>query len=322
MVRQLAKRSSVPPVAAPQGLVATLRPYQLHGLAWLQFFRLHGLAGVLADDMGLGKTLQTLAHLLVEKNAGRLDRPALVIAPVTLMGNWHKEATRFTPGLRTLVLHGANRHRAAVYMAQFDIVITPYSLLQRERWLGQAWHLVVLDEAQNIKNANSHAAQMAGELNTRHRLCLSGTPMENHLGELWGVFHFLMPGFLGSQARFKQRFRTPIEKHGESEPLAQLRLRITPFMLRRNKYDVATDLPEKQGSIASVDLADQQADLYETIRLTTEKTVREALAGKGLAKSQIQILDALLKLRQVCCDPRLCGCQPRKKSSNRPSSNC
>ena len=307
MVNQLAGRSSLPEVAVPDGLQATLRPYQLQGLNWLQFLRTHALGGVLADDMGLGKTLQTLAHVLTEKNAGRLDLPALIIAPVSLMGNWRKEAERFTPTLRTLVLHGADRHSAATDMAQADIVIAPYSLLQRdrERWLGQAWHLVVLDEAQNIKNASSHVAQVAGELNTRHRLCLSGTPMENHLGELWSLFHFLMPGFLGSQARFKQLFRTPIEKLGSSEQLAQLRLRITPFMLRRHKSEVATDLPEKQVSIASVELADKQADLYETIRLTTEKTVRDALSNKGLAKSQIQILDALLKLRQVCCDPRL-----------------
>ncbi|MGB4115928.1 MAG: DEAD/DEAH box helicase [Polaromonas sp.] len=307
MVSQLAGRSSLPDVAVPDGLQATLRPYQLQGLSWLQFLRTHALSGVLADDMGLGKTLQTLAHVLIEKNAGRLDLPALIIAPVSLMGNWRKEAERFTPTLRTLVLHGADRHEAAANMAGHDVVIAPYSLLQRdrERWQAQAWHIVVLDEAQNIKNANSHAAQVVSELNTRHKLCLSGTPMENHLGELWSLFHFLMPGFLGSQAKFKQLFRTPIEKLGSSEQLAQLRQRVTPFMLRRNKSDVATDLPDKQEMISSVELAGKQADLYETIRLTTEKAVRDALANKGLAKSQIQILDALLKLRQVCCDPRL-----------------
>ncbi len=307
MVSQLAGRSALPEVVAPDDLHATLRPYQLQGLGWLQFLRTHGLSGVLADDMGLGKTLQTLAHVLIEKNAGRLDLPALIIAPVSLMGNWRKEAARFTPTLRTLVLHGADRHVAATSMAGHDVVIAPYSLLQRdrERWQAQAWHIVVLDEAQNIKNANSHAAQVVSELNTRHKLCLSGTPMENHLGELWSLFHFLMPGFLGSQARFKQLFRTPIEKLGSSEQLAQLRQRVTPFMLRRNKSDVATDLPDKQEMISSVELEGKQADLYETIRLSTEKAVRDALANKGLAKSQIQILDALLKLRQVCCDPRL-----------------
>ncbi len=307
MVNQLAGRSSLPEAAVPEGLQATLRPYQLQGLSWLQFLRTHALGGVLADDMGLGKTLQTLAHVLIEKNAGRLDLPALIIAPVSLMGNWRKEAERFTPTLRTLVLHGADRHELAANMAGQDVVIAPYSLLlrDRERWQAQAWHIVVLDEAQNIKNANSHAAQVVSELNTRHKLCLSGTPMENHLGELWSLFHFLMPGFLGSQAKFKILFRTPIEKLGSSEQLAQLRQRVTPFMLRRNKSDVATDLPDKQEMISSVELEGKQADLYETIRLTTEKAVRDALTNKGLAKSQIQILDALLKLRQVCCDPRL-----------------
>ena len=288
-------------------MLAKLRPYQQQGLEWLQFLRANGLAGIFADDMGLGKTLQTLAHILVEKQAGRLDRPALVIAPVSLMGNWRREAARFAPELSALVLHGSQRHEAAADLARHDLVIAPYSLLQRdrERWLNRAWHLVVLDEAQNIKNANTHAAQIVGELDTRHRLCLSGTPMENHLGELWSLFHFLMPGFLGSQARFRELFRTPIEKHGDSERLDQLRRRITPFMLRRTKREVATDLPDKQEAVSSVELGDKQANLYETIRLTTEKAVREALADKGLSKSQIQILDALLKLRQVCCDPRL-----------------
>jgi len=307
MVEMLGGRVELPEVAAPEGLQAQLRPYQLHGLQWLQFLRANQLAGILADDMGLGKTLQTLAHILIEKQAGRLDLPALIIAPVSLMGNWRKEAARFTPQLRTLVLHGANRHEAAAGMAGYDIVLAPYSLLMRdrERWQAQAWHLVVLDEAQNIKNANSHAAQVAGDLNTRHRLCLSGTPMENHLGELWSLFNFLMPGFLGSQARFKSMYRTPIEKHADSERAYQLRRRVAPFMLRRHKNEVATDLPEKQIMVSGVELGSAQADLYETIRLTTEKSVRDALASKGLAKSQIQILDALLKLRQVCCDPRL-----------------
>ena len=316
MVSQLAGHSALPDLAAPAGLMAELRPYQLQGLRWLQFLRTHGLGGILADDMGLGKTLQTLAHILTEKNAGRLDLPVLIMAPVSLMGNWRREASRFTPGLSVLVLHGSQRHQVASSMARHDIVIAPYSLLQRdrERWQAQAWHLVVLDEAQNIKNANSHAAKIVSELNTRHRLCLSGTPMENHLGELWSLFYFLMPGFLGSQARFRALYRTPIEKHQDSERAERLRHRVTPFMLRRHKRDVATDLPEKQIAISSVELGDSQADLYETIRLSTEKTVRDALGNKGLAHSQIQILDALLKLRQVCCDPRLLALPEAQKA--------
>ena len=230
-----------------------------------------------------------------------------MIAPVSLMGNWHSEAARFCPGLRTLVLHGAGRHELADSVAEHDLVIAPYSLLQRdrERWLQLQWHLVVLDEAQNIKNASTNVAQVVSALQARHRLCLSGTPMENHLGEIWSLFHFLMPGFLGSQQRFRELFRNPIEKQGDTGRLAQLRARVAPFMLRRTKALVASELPPKVETVMRVELRGAQADLYETIRLGMEKTVREALHSKGLAKSQITILDALLKLRQVCCDPHL-----------------
>ncbi len=307
LMEQLQGQSALPVVPLPAGLRAELRPYQHHGLNWLQFLSAHGLGGILADDMGLGKTLQTLAHILLEKEAGRLTAPALVIAPVSLMGNWRREAARFCPDVRCLVLHGQDRHEAAASMAEHDLVIAPYSLLarDRDRWLGQQWHLVVLDEAQNIKNANTQAAQVVAELPARHRLCLSGTPMENHLGEIWSLFHFLMPGFLGSHKRFTELFRNPVEKHGNSERLAQLRARITPFMLRRTKALVAHELPPKIETLMRVELDGAQADLYETIRLGMEKTVRDALQSQGLAKSQITILDALLKLRQVCCDPRL-----------------
>ena len=307
LVQSLSGCTELPSIAVPTSVKADLRPYQQQGLNWLQFLREHGLAGILADDMGLGKTLQTLAHIQVEKDAGRLTHPALIIAPVSLLGNWRREAERFCPQLRCLVIHGKDRHEVAQEVAAQDLVIAPYSLLQRDkdRWLDAQWHLVVLDEAQNIKNASTHAAQVVGQLNTQHRLCLSGTPMENHLGEIWSLFHFLMPGFLGSQTRFKELFRTPIEKQGDPERLHQLRARITPFMLRRTKALVATELPPKVESVKCMELSGKQADLYETIRLGMEKTVREALNSKGLAKSQITILDALLKLRQVCCDPRL-----------------
>ena len=307
LVQKLQGASPIAEVPLPASMHASLRPYQQQGLNWLQFLRAQGLGGILADDMGLGKTLQTLAHIQVEKDAGRLTAPALVIAPVSLMGNWHSEAARFCPGLRTLVLHGAGRHELSDSVAEHDLVIAPYSLLQRdrERWLQLQWHLVVLDEAQNIKNASTNVAQVVSALQARHRLCLSGTPMENHLGEIWSLFHFLMPGFLGSQQRFRELFRNPIEKQGDTGRLAQLRARVAPFMLRRTKALVAYELPPKVETVMRVELRGAQADLYETIRLGMEKTVREALHSKGLAKSQITILDALLKLRQVCCDPHL-----------------
>ena len=307
LVTQMRGLDTLPEVRVPASLRATLRPYQQQGLNWLQFLRTHQLAGILADDMGLGKTLQTLAHILTEKEAGRLTQPALIVAPVTLLGNWQREAARFCPTLRTHIHHGLTRHDAVQDLTAFDIVLTPYSLLHRDRdlWMATEWHLLVLDEAQNIKNANTHAAQTVGDIPARHRLCLSGTPMENHLGELWSLFHFLMPGFLGSQKRFGELFRHPIERQGNPEKMDQLRKRITPFMLRRTKDVVASELPPKVETLMPVPLQGQQADLYETIRLGMEKTVREALNVQGLAKSQITILDALLKLRQVCCDPRL-----------------
>jgi superfamily II DNA or RNA helicase len=307
LVQQMRGLDSLPDVPAPASLQAILRPYQQQGLNWLQFLRTHQLAGILADDMGLGKTLQTLAHILTEKEAGRLTQPALIVAPVSLLGNWQREASRFCPSLRTHIHHGLLRHDTAQDLIGFDIVFTPYSLLHRDRelWMAIDWHLLVLDEAQNIKNANTHAAQTVGDIAAQHRLCLSGTPMENHLGELWSLFHFLMPGFLGSQKRFGELFRNPIERQGNSEKMDQLRKRITPFMLRRTKDVVASELPPKIETLMPVPLQGQQADLYETIRLGMEKTVRDALNAQGLAKSQITILDALLKLRQVCCDPRL-----------------
>lgn len=308
LAQQLKAQGQLPEVPVPSGLQAQLWPHQRQGLNWLQFLRAHGLGGILADDMGLGKTLQTLAHIQCEYEAGRLDRPALVIAPVSLMGNWQREAARFCPGLRTLVWHGAQRReRAAELAAAAQLVIAPYSLLHRDRalWLEQPWHLVVLDEAQHIKNASTQAAQVVTALQARHRLCLSGTPIENHLGEMWSLFHFLMPGFLGSQAQFVRRYRTPIEKHGDRQRLQQLRARLTPFILRRTKASVAHELPPKVESVWAVQLQGKQADLYETIRLSTEQAVRAAIAEKGLARSQIVFLDALLKLRQVCCHPGL-----------------
>ncbi|MFM7000858.1 MAG: DEAD/DEAH box helicase [Limnohabitans sp.] len=307
LVQQMRGHASLQAVPPPAGLQATLRPYQQQGLNWLQFLREHRLAGILADDMGLGKTLQTLAHILCEKQAGRLTQPALIVAPVSLLGNWQREAARFCPDLKTHIHHGLSRHETLEDLAGYDVVITAYSLLSRDRdlWLAAPWHVLVLDEAQNIKNANSHAAQVVTEIPAVHRLCLSGTPIENHLGELWSLFHFLMPGFLGSQKRFTELFRNPIERQGSTEKLAQLRARVTPFMLRRTKDLVASELPPKIETLMPVPLQGQQADLYETIRLGMEKTVREALHTQGLGRSQITILDALLKLRQVCCDPRL-----------------
>jgi SNF2 family DNA or RNA helicase len=315
LVSVLKQADDLPLVASPEGLLAQMRPYQQQGLSWMQLLRQHRLGGVLADDMGLGKTLQTIAHLLLEKQAGRLSHPALVVAPTSLMGNWRSELQRFAPALRTLVLHGQQRHNAFTSLADHDVVITTYPLLlhDEEVLAQQAWSVLVLDEAQAIKNAKTRAAGIVTQLRAQQRLCLTGTPMENHLGEVWSLFHFLMPGYLGNETRFKQLFRTPIEKHGDTQRLALLRARLQPFMLRRTKAAVATELPPKVEAIEHIELEPAQANLYEVIRVATEAKVREALQNKGLARSQIAVLDALLKLRQVCCDPQLVPLEAAKK---------
>ena len=298
-------------VAAPAGFRAELRPYQLEGLAWLQHLVRHDLAGILADDMGLGKTAQTLAHLLTEKQAGRLDVPALVVLPTSLVFNWQAEAERFAPDLKVLNLHGADRHARFEELdagdGNVDIALTTYPLLWRDAELLQAreWSLLILDEAQTVKNAASKGAQVIRQLKARHRLGLTGTPLENHLGELWAQFDFLLPGFLGSHKDFTATWRTPIEKHGDTVRRDLLAARLRPFILRRRKEDVATELPPKTIIVRSVGLEGGQRDLYETVRAAMDEKVRAEIAGKGFARSQIVILDALLKLRQVCCDPRL-----------------
>jgi superfamily II DNA or RNA helicase len=300
--------SGIEAVPLPDGVNATLRDYQLTGFHWMQFLARHGLHGILADDMGLGKTLQTLTHILTEKSAGHAGgKPVLVVAPTSVVPNWRAEALKFTPGLRVLVLNGPDRKRYFRSIPHADLVLTSYALLQRdiEKLRGVAFHIVVLDEAQNIKNPHAKVAQAACKLNASHRLCLSGTPIENHLGELWSLLRFLIPGFLGSEEAFNTRFRKPIEKDGDAERNAVLKCRVAPLILRRTKDQVAKELPPKTELVHLIELHTTQKDLYETVRATMDKRVRQAIAARGIGQSQIVFLDALLKLRQICCDPRL-----------------
>ncbi|MDP2827617.1 MAG: DEAD/DEAH box helicase [Sulfuricellaceae bacterium] len=313
--RKLKDFQGIEPIALPSGLRATLRPYQQEGLNWLQFLREYELAGILADDMGLGKTVQTLAHLLVEKTSGRMDRPCLVIAPTSLMFNWRREAEQFAPELRVLVLQGAERKQHFDTLADYDLVLSTYPLLARDQEVltRQDFHYLILDEAHIIKNPKSQATRVVHQISARHRLALTGTPMENHLGELWSLFHFLLPGLLGDEKKFRQLFRTPIEKHADSERRVLLTKRIAPFLLRRTKSEVASELPPKTEMIRSCELEGAQRDLYEAIRVAMQEKVKQEIASKGMNRSQIVILDALLKLRQACCDPRLLKLPAAKK---------
>jgi superfamily II DNA or RNA helicase len=305
--RTLRQSGGIPRAIVPESFLATLRPYQAQGVDWLQFLASAGLGGILADDMGLGKTVQTLAHLMIEKAAQRLDRPSLIVCPTSLIPNWTAEAHRFAPGLSVLALHGSARKSNFVEIPRHDLVLSTYPLLSRDAdvLLQQDWHAVILDEAQSIKNPNADTTRQALRLKARQRLCLSGTPLQNHLGELWSLFDFLAPGFLGGQKSFKSRYRTPIEKHGDVERQNLLNQRIRPFMLRRTKEEVITELPPKTEIVEPVEMETSQRAIYEAIRLSMHAKVQAAIAQKGLARSGIIILDALLKMRQACCDPRL-----------------
>lgn len=292
---------------APRTLKAELREYQLTGMAWLNFLHEAGFCGVLADDMGLGKTVQTLAHVLSLKQRRKLEGPCLVVAPTSVLGNWAREAERFAPSLRTRVWHGMDRHDEPLADSNALLVVTSYALALRDHEMlaSHGFAVLVLDEAQIIKNPSAKITQSLKRLPVQHRICLTGTPLENHLGELWSLFDFLMPGLLGPQKRFSSHFRTPIEKHGDADRQKRLNNAIGPFLLRRRKQHVAAELPAKTEIIEKIELASDQARLYETIRVGMEKRVRKLLQEQGVAKSHIQMLDALLKLRQSCCHPDL-----------------
>ena len=307
LARKLADFEGIQGVPVPANLQAELRSYQQAGLNWLQFLREYRFGGILADDMGLGKTVQTLAHLLLEKNAGRLTQPALVIAPTSVISNWRRETERFAPELRVLMLHGSGRKKDFDRIGEHDLVLTTYPLLLRDhkQLQQQRFHSLILDEAHYIKNAKAKTTQVVSTLQAGHFLCLTGTPLENNLSELWSLFNFLMPGFLSDLTRFTRLFRTPIEKTNDPVRQRELNRRIKPFVLRRTKQQVARELPPKTEIVQNVTLGKEQAVLYESIRVAMEQRVRQLLADRGLARSRIEILDALLKLRQVCCDPRL-----------------
>ncbi len=295
------------PINAAAGFDATLRPYQNHGLAWLTHLYELGMGGVLADDMGLGKTVQTLAHLHRLHSANSSGKPSLIIAPTSVLSNWQREAERFAPTLKIYRHHGSVRSSNAKAFANADVVLTSYPLLQRdEKMLSDVeWNVVVFDEAQTLKNAKAKTYQSAQSLKAHQRIALTGTPMENHLGELWAIYNVLIPGLLGDLDGFNRIFRHPIEQRADSEQMKKLKARIRAFILRRGRDQVLNELPPKTEYTRWIELESAQADMYESLRTAIHEDIRKVIDKKGLKQSTIHILDALLKLRQVCCDPRL-----------------
>ncbi|PYQ12852.1 MAG: ATP-dependent helicase [Acidobacteria bacterium] len=291
----------------PAGLRATLRPYQQRGYSWLAFLRRWGLGACLADDMGLGKTVQTLGLLLAERErtAGGA-RPALVVCPTSVIGNWQREAERFTPGLSVLVHHGVGRGRGEAFRRaarENALVVTSYSLLLRdlEHFGGLEWSTVVLDEAQNIKNPETRQARSARALVAGHRIALTGTPVENNVGDLWSIMEFLNPGLLGTPAEFKRSFFIPIQAAHDAAATARLRRLSGPFILRRLKTDrsVIADLPEKMEMKVYCTLTREQASLYQAVLSDAEKAIARA---EGIERKGV-VLATLSKLKQVCNHP-------------------
>jgi hypothetical protein len=288
----------------PTGLRATLRPYQRLGVAWLQFLQALGAGGILADDMGLGKTIMTLAFLLRRKQVeGRA--PNLVVCPTSVASNWLREAARFAPGLRVLLLHGPSRDATAIHRQ--DVVVTTYALLRRdvETLAGIRFRCVVLDEAQNIKNADSATTRAANRLDASMRLALSGTPVENRLRELWSLSSFVNPGILGTVRSFETRFERPIVADRASPIAAELRAIVRPFLLRRTKDDVLPDLPPKIEVDRVVTLSEADKRMYDALAHTLRSSVARDIENRGLAQSSLSVFAALTRLRQMACDPRL-----------------
>jgi len=294
----------IAPSAAPQGFKGELRPYQERGLAWLSFLESVGLGGVLADDMGLGKTVQLLALICGEHadDAG----PTLLVCPMSLVGNWEREAARFTPGLRVHVHHGAERPKGKAFhaiVAASDLVVTTYGLMLRdiEALRAMSWRRIVLDEAQAVKNAATRAAVAVRSLPSAHRFAVTGTPVENRLGDLWSLMEFANPGLLGQPAVFKQRFATPIERHGDAEAAQRLRSLTQPFVLRRLKTDtsIITDLPAKIEMDVVCSLTREQASLYQAVVADMMERIEstEGIERRGL------VLATMTKLKQVCNHP-------------------
>lgn len=304
---------------SPPHLRATLRGYQLHGLSYMNFLREYGFGGILADEMGLGKTVQTLAFLQHLVNQG-IEEPNLIVVPTSVLPNWEREADKFVPDLKCLIIYGTHRDSLFKKIQDTHLVITTYALLRRdlEELQSFQFNALILDEAQNIKNPNTITARSVRRINAKMRLCLSGTPIENNLFELWSLFEFLMPGFLGSQHAFQRGVIKPI-KDGDNETLEYLRLRVRPFILRRTKAEVAKELPPKIETTQYCALAEEQAELYAALAHKLRDQVMADVQEKGMVKSRISILDALLKLRQICCHPRLLKIEMPGFTTNLPS---
>jgi SNF2 family DNA or RNA helicase len=304
-VSRLRTFGGIAPEDPPRTFCGELREYQKQGLGWFSFLEEFSFGGCLADDMGLGKTVQTLA-LLERRRTSMSDRkPSLAVVPRSLIFNWKEEAARFTPELRILDHTGASRQSGPAHFDNYDLVLTTYGTLRRDAiHLANAdFNYVILDEAQAIKNATSQTAKCARLLRSRHRLALSGTPVENHIGELWSLFEFLNPGLLGKSSAFKQLRGNAADEQARAIVARAVR----PFILRRTKEQVASELPRKVEQTLWCELDANQRKIYDALRVEVRQSIRARIDQVGVARAKIHVLEALLRLRQAACDPRLLG---------------
>ncbi|GAB4373715.1 MAG: DEAD/DEAH box helicase [Elainellaceae cyanobacterium] len=309
---------TVEPIATPEQFRGELRPYQIKGASWLAFLERWGLGACLADDMGLGKTIQFIALMLYLQEQEVLEHPTLLVCPTSVLGNWEREVKRFGPSLKTLVHHGDKRSQGKAFakaVKDKHLVITSYSLVHRDLKDLQAlsWQGIVLDEAQNIKNADAKQSQAVRQLDAQFRIALTGTPVENRLSELWSIMDFLNPGYLGPKNFFQRRFAVPIERYGDTASLKTLRSLVQPFILRRLKTDrsIIQDLPEKQEMTVFCALSADQAALYQ--RLVEESLV--AIESSEGIQRRGMILALLTKLKQVCNHPILHESDAKEKKA-------
>lgn len=290
----------------PEGFLGTLRPYQKAGYDWLNFLNAYRFGGCLADDMGLGKTVTTLAILQYQKEQGA-NRPSLLVMPTSLLYNWQLEARRFTPQLRVLVYTGTYRDKNPAQFDGYDLILSSYGIVRIDidRLKTYPFHYIILDESQAIKNPSSHITKAVMQLDARHRLILTGTPLENTTMDLWTQMTFVNPGLLGSQSYFRSHFQVPIEKHNDEKRSQKLYALIKPFLLRRHKSQVALDLPPKVESVHYCDMVEEQEQRYEETKSYYRNYILEQIEESGIAKSQIMVLQGLTKLRQLANHPRM-----------------
>lgn len=312
IVNDIEDKSNISNIEVPRELENTLRPYQEIGYKWLKIIDDYKFGGILADDMGLGKTLQIIAIILDYKNSEvKSKKPIMVVCPSSLSLNWKNEIEKFAPSIKTIVISGGavQRTRQINQIDQYDVIITSYDLLKRDidlyKELNYEFRYIVADEAQYIKNSNTQNAKAIKQIKAETKYALTGTPIENSLSELWSIFDFLMSGYLFSYRKFKELYESPIIKDNDEQAMKKLKMLIEPFILRRTKKEVLTELPDKTITILNNEMDEEQRKIYMTYLARARTELKEELETNGLENSHIKILALLTRLRQICCHPSL-----------------